>query len=44
MKFFIGLVFGFISGTFYALYQTVEAPDGLAVELMEKIKLILEVF
>jgi hypothetical protein len=44
MKFFAGLIFGFISGTFYALYQTVEAPDGMAVQVMEKIKLILEVF
>lgn len=44
MRFFVGVILGFICGTFYALYQTVEAPDGIAVNIMEKIKLILEVF
>lgn len=41
MKFFVGLVTGFMLGCFYALYQTVEAPDGAAVKLMQGIKLIL---
>lgn len=44
MRFLIGLIFGFISGCFYALYQTIEAPDGMAVKFMEGLKSILEVF
>lgn len=44
MRFFVGLIFGFIMGTFYALYQTVEAPDGIAVKLMEGIKTLMGVF
>lgn len=44
MRFFLGLVTGFIMGCFYALYQSVEAPDGIAVKLMEGIKTFLEVF
>lgn len=44
MRFFIGLIFGFIAGATYALYQTVEAPDGLVVNLMEGFKTIMEVF
>ncbi len=43
MRFFFGMVTGFIGGVFYALYQTVEAPDGAAIELMKGIKAILEV-
>lgn len=41
MRFFIGLIVGFIGGTFYALYKTVEAPDGALVGLMETIKTIM---
>ncbi|WP_281252224.1 hypothetical protein [Sediminibacillus massiliensis] len=44
MRFLSGLVIGFIAGTFYALYQTVEASDGLAVKIMKGIKSVLEVF
>ncbi|WP_281349706.1 hypothetical protein [Ornithinibacillus caprae] len=44
MKFFIGLITGFIGGCFYALYQTVEAPEGKIVGLMESIKAVLGVF
>lgn len=43
MKFFFGMVIGFIGGVFYALYQTIEAPNGTAIELMRGIKAILEV-
>ncbi|WP_272916301.1 hypothetical protein [Virgibacillus halodenitrificans] len=40
MRFFAGLLFGFIAGCCYALYQTVEKPDGLPVKIMEGIKAI----
>lgn len=43
MRFFSGLIIGFILGTFYALYQTLEKPEGVAVKLMEGIKTILGV-
>ncbi|MGJ9460144.1 hypothetical protein [Oceanobacillus sp. CF4.6] len=43
MRFFVGLLFGFIAGTFYAMYQTVEAPEGKLVGLMENIKAIMGV-
>jgi hypothetical protein len=43
MKFIAGAIVGFCAGAFYALYQTVEAPDGLAVKFMQGIKSILEV-
>jgi len=43
MRFFAGLIFGFISGVTYALYQTVEAPEGTTVNIMRGIKTILEV-
>lgn len=43
MKFITGFIFGFIGGAAFALYQTVEAPDGLAVKAMRGIKAILEV-
>lgn len=48
MRFFsgttVGLVLGFILGTFYALYQTVEASDSKLVSIMQSIKAIMEVF
>lgn len=43
MKIIGGFIFGFMSGCFYALYQTVEAPHGVAVNVMKGIKAILEV-
>lgn len=44
MRFIIGLVSGFVLGCFYALHQTVEAPDGITVKLMKMFKSLLEVF
>ncbi|WP_267206661.1 hypothetical protein [Salinibacillus xinjiangensis] len=41
MRFFAGLIVGFIGGCFYELYQTVENPDGAAVRIMEGIKAVL---
>lgn len=43
MRFFVGLIFGFIGGVFYGLYKTVEAPEGKLVGLMESLKAILGV-
>lgn len=43
MRFFGGLIFGFIAGTFYALYQTVEASDSKLVNMMEGLKALLGV-
>jgi hypothetical protein len=43
MRFIPGFIFGFVAGAFFALYQTVEAPDGLAVKAMQGIKALLEV-
>lgn len=43
MKFIVGFIFGFIGGAAFALYQTVEAPNGLAVKAMQGVKAILEV-
>lgn len=42
MKFIIGLVLGFVGGAYYALWQTVEAPDGLMVKFMEGAKALME--
>jgi len=44
MRFFVGLIFGFIAGTFYALYQTVEASDSKLINVMESIKALMGVF
>ncbi|MFD1350126.1 hypothetical protein [Oceanobacillus caeni] len=44
MKFLVGLIIGFISGTFYALYQTVEVPEGKLVSLIQGIKALMGVF
>ncbi|MCR1833038.1 hypothetical protein NSA56_01335 [Oceanobacillus caeni] len=44
MRFFVGLLIGFMAGTFYALYQTIEAPEGKLVSLMQGIKALMGVF
>ncbi|WP_255376703.1 hypothetical protein [Oceanobacillus sp. Castelsardo] len=44
MRFFAGLIFGFIAGTFYALYQSVEASESKLINIMESLKAIMGVF
>jgi len=43
MRFFAGLVTGFVAGCFYAIWETVEVEDGIATKIISGIKTILEV-
>jgi hypothetical protein len=43
MRLIIGLVFGFITGTFYSAYQFVEVEDSFAIKAAKIIKIIVEV-